>query len=108
MKKLNWVAIFLLASPAFASFQPFEKTVTCKSKNDGAGLVLKYDKTTHPDFGWAGTISVDLSSGNDTALSAFVQNLGLATDGSNHTVHREGAAGQVGNWIQQDTGDPIV
>jgi hypothetical protein len=96
------------AASAQAAFQPFDRTVTCLSANDGAALKVVYDKSEYPDFGWQGGIHVDLTSGNDSALIGLVEKAGLATDGSKKTIHIDGPAGQVGNWIQQDTTDPLI
>ncbi len=93
---------------AQADFQPFDKAVTCKSANDGSTLKVSYDKTTNLDLGWAGTITVEIGTASNTALAALVQNAELATDGSNQTIRRQEIAGQVGNWIQQDTLNPVI
>ena len=108
MKHILCLLSFFSASYAAADFQPFDREVTCISKNDFAELRIGYDKSEYPNFGWQGGIHVEIKTGVNSSLEGFVVKAGLSTEGEKKVLRQAGPAGQVGNWIQQDTKEPIV
>lgn len=103
--------LFLVGSPARADLAPFQHDILCQAHdttapNTSTSVRIVYNRNEFTDLGRPGGIHVELNTGV-SELSYFSAALGLAKPFC-RVVRRTGPAGQVGNWIAQDTKDPFI
>lgn len=107
MKNYLVLALVLIANSAKADFLPFNHDVLCKDpKNGGVSFKISYDRTTHQDLGRPGDINVEINTGFSELANIPAQ---MGADKPYQRILRmTGLAGQVGNYMQQEAGDPLV
>ncbi len=92
---------------ASADYLPFNHDVLCKSHDgDETEIKIVYDRSEFPENGRKGGIHVELNVGVGE-FSAITQ-LWKVQQPFRRTLRISGPAGNPGNWLVQDTTDPLV